>query len=618
MDIIYHLLLVFTIIIDYIISTEVLLNIKADTPNFKQDGLITDLENKLSQLEKEQSSLNNSLKKLKKKELRYHNIFKNSAVAIWEEDFSEAYTILKKLPCKTEKEYSDYLDNDHNLLNKLFTTIKILDVNLATIKLHGAKNKEELISSLDKIFTKDSYSTLRDQFASLASGAHYYKCETTGQKLNGENFNVMLTAFFPNNRGEKVFITTMDISDRILQENKQSSILKEIEEKKKIADILVEITFELASKTDQKDILETILKQIEKVVPYSSANIMLVENNKLIVAKHRGYDKFGADEFMTKFAENIAKEGAAKTFRDNHQTQIIEDTQISKDWKIFPETTYIESFLSIPIEWQGNVIGLLNLDSTQKGKFSQNDINTLKPINQAAAISIQKARLFAKAENEILERKKTETKLKNSLKEKEILLREIHHRVKNNLTIIVALINLQDTKFSNPEETELFEDLNQRIHSIALVHEKLYENQDLSNIDFASYALDLFNSIRSVIVFRSDITFKIDIPENIYFSLDRLIPLGLTLNELLTNSLKYAFTEIGGEISLKLETIGNYYTLCVKDSGIGYPEQVLKGNYTQLGLILVSSLVDQINGTLEFNNINGAYVTIEFPILEKF
>lgn len=588
-----------------------------DTPDMIQNSSITALKTEISQLDEERKTLKISLKNLENKEIRYHNIFKNSAVALWEEDFSKAYIMLKKLPCKTKQEYSDYLDKNPHLLNKLFKSIKILDVNDATIKNHGAKDKEELLSSIDKIFSEESFTTLRDQFASLASGAHYYRCETTGYKLNGDKFYVLLTAFFPNNKGKKVFITTIDISDRIRKEKSQVNNLKEIEGKKKIADILMEITFALASKTDQNDILNTILEQTDKVVPYSSANIMLIKNNKLIVAKHRGYDKFGADKFMTKFAADIATTGAAKTFRDNHQTQIIEDTQVSDDWNIFPETSYIKSFLSMPIQWQGNLIGLLNLDSTQKGNFSQNDINILKPINRAAAISIQKAQLLLQAENEIEERKKTEEILKKALKEKETLLQEIHHRVKNNLTIIIALINLQDTKSSNSAEIELFEELNQRIHSIALVHEKLYENHDLSSIDFSSYASDLFNSIRSVMVFNRDIIFNIEIPDNIFFSLDILIPLGLTLNELLTNSLKYAFPKEGGNISLILEIRDNFYILSVIDKGIGYPQDVIEGNSNQLGLILVRSLVDQINGTLEIKNKEGASVTIKFPLLEE-
>lgn len=588
-----------------------------DTPNTEQGQIISKLESQISMLNKEKASLKKSLLKFSKTELRYHNIFKNSSVALWEEDFSAAYTILNKLPCKTKEEYSEYLEKHPELFDMLFATIKILDVNDATLELYGAENKKELIYSFDKIFRRNSYKTLRDQFASFASGEHQYKCELILHKINGEKFHVLLTSFFPNNKGEKVFITTMDIDDRIEIEKKQAILLQETEEKRKIADILMEITFELSLKTDQNDILDTILEQTEKLVPYSSANIMLIEDNKLIVSRHRGYNTFGADEFVTKAAADIAILGSVKSYKDNKQTQIIDDTREYTDWNYFPETAYIRSILSMPIQWQGEIIGLLNLDSNRINNFSQRDIKVLTPISQAAAISIQKAQLLLQTENEIKERITTEQELSKSLKDKELLLQEIHHRVKNNLSIIIALINLQDTNSSNSEEEKLFEELNQRIYSIALVHEKLYENFDLSSIDFSSYAVDLFNSIISIMVFRSDISFDIDIPDNIYFSMDRLIPLGLTLNELLTNSLKYAFIKTGGSILLKLEIQGDYYILSIEDSGIGYPKHILEGNHTQLGLTLVSALVEQINGTILFSNNNGALVSIKFPVLEK-
>ena len=575
--------------------------------------LIIDLENQLTLLGNEQNSLNKGIEELIKQESRFYNMFKNSAVAIWEEDFSEAYVVLEKLPCNTKEEYSNYLDEHPELLQKLIDSIRIVDLNEAAIKIFAADSKDHLLSSLDQIFISESFNTLRDQFVTIATGGYHYECETLGRRFDGVEFHVMLTAFFPNKRGKSALISMLDISDRVEREVKQAKLLKEVVEQKKIADILMKITFSLSTKTDQDDILDTILEQIEDIIPYSSANIMLLQDSRLIVVRHRGYDKFGTVEFMDKFAKELASMGAAKTFVDSSQTQIIEDTSVYPGWKKFPETSYIKSVLSIPIEWQGHVIGLLTLDSSKKAAFSQKDVEKLKTISHAASISLQKARLFEQIEKDIEERKKTEETLRLSLKEKEVLLQEIHHRVKNNLTIIIALINLQDAKLSNPAEVELFEELSQRIHSIALVHEKLYENYDLSSIGFYSYTYDLINSIRAVLVYRSDIKVEIDIPQNIYFDLDILIPLGLVLNELFTNSLKYAFPETGGEISVSLDTTEQYFTLTVSDNGIGYPEDVLKEGNTHLGLILVNSLVEQIKGSIRLNNIDGASATIRFP-----
>ena len=581
------------------------------------DVVVKDLENELTMLEEEHCSLTECIKKLERRESRFYNIFKNSAVAIWEEDFFDAYTVLKTLPCHTGEEYTIYLDKHPELLKKLINKIKILDINEAALALLGVESKEQLLSSLDKLFIEESFSVLRDQFVTIAAGGYHYECETVGRRFNGDEFHILLTVFFPYKQGKSAFVSMMDITDRIEREQQQAVVLQKTVEQKKIADILMDITFNLSSKTDKDDILNTILEQIEKVVPYSSANIMLHQGNNLVVVRHRGYDKYGTAEFMDKFSEKLALMGAAKTFIDSSQMQIIEDTNTYPGWKKFPETSYIQSVLSIPIEWQGHVIGLLTLDSSKKAMFSWENAEKLKTIGHAVAISIQKARLFEEAENEIEERKKTEKMLCKSLEEKETILLEIHHRVLNNLTIINALINLQSTKHSDPAELELFDKLSQRIYSIALVHEKLYENNDLSSIDFYAYTYDLINSIRAVSVYRSDIDIKIDIPQNIYFDLDILIPLGLTLNELLTNSLKYTFPESGGDISVSLDIEDTYYTLTVSDNGIGFPEHVLQGGKIHLGLILVYSLVEQINGTVTLNNSGGASVTIKFSITEN-
>jgi len=580
-----------------------------------QSTIITNLEYELSSLETENLGLKADLNKLKKQKSRYYNMFKNSTVAIWEEDFSEAFTILKALPYQTEKDYSEYLDNNPQFLKKLISTIKILEINKTVVELFSAETKEHLLNSLDEIFIKESFDTLRDQFVTMATGGFHYEGETIGRRLNGEEFHIILSAFFPEKHGNPVFITMIEITDRIEKEKEQDKILKEILEQKNNADTLIDITFALASKTNTLDVLDSILEQTKKVVPYTSANIMLYNNNIFTVARHRGYDKFGAADFMTQFAEKVASEGIATTLRDSKSIHIIGDTKLYPNWKQFPATKYINSLLSVPIEWQGTTIGLLNLDSNKKNAFSEKDANKLKPISHAAAISIHKAKLFEQIEKDILDRKNTENNLKLALKEKEILLQEIHHRVKNNLTIIIALINLQDTKFTRPAEIELFEDLNKRIHSIALVHEKLYENYNLTNIDFNTYTYDLLDSIQAILIFRSDINIKIDIPQNIYFNLDKLIPLGLILNELITNSLKYAFPDSGGNvlISLKKALKNNYLILTAEDSGIGYPENVINGETTQLGLLLVNSLALQINGSIKYSNINGAKTSITIP-----
>ncbi|MCK5197662.1 MAG: PAS domain-containing protein, partial [Spirochaetales bacterium] len=165
------------------------------------NSVMIDLENKLALLEEEQSSLKEGIEELEKQESRFYNMFKNSSVAIWEEDFSEAYFVLEKLPCNTKKEYTKYLDEHPELLKELIDKIKILDINEAALTLLGVESKEQLISSLDKLFIEESFNTLRDQFVTIATGGYHYECETIGRRFNGDEFHILLTAFFPDKQG---------------------------------------------------------------------------------------------------------------------------------------------------------------------------------------------------------------------------------------------------------------------------------------------------------------------------------------------------------------------------------------------------------------------------------
>ncbi|GAI89221.1 unnamed protein product, partial [marine sediment metagenome] len=196
---------------------------------------------------------------------------------------------------------------------------------------------------------------------------------------------------------------------------------------------------------------------------------------------------------------------------------------------------------------------------------------------------------------DITERKRAGDQIKASLKEKEVLLREIHHRVKNNLQIISSLLNLQSRYIKDKQVLHVFQESQDRIKSMVLIHKKLYQSKDLARIDFAEYVrsliADLFRS------YKADyglITLKTNI-DNVFLGIDTAIPCGLIINELISNSLKYAFPEGGqGEIRIELhpEKEGKF-TLIVSDSGVGFPKDLDFRNTESLGLQLACTLVDQ-------------------------
>ena len=212
---------------------------------------------------------------------------------------------------------------------------------------------------------------------------------------------------------------------------------------------------------------------------------------------------------------------------------------------------------------------------------------------------------------EIVERKKVEQQIMASLQEKEVLLKEIHHRVKNNLQIISSLLNLQSGNV-NPESAAALRESQNRIKSMALIHEKLYQSQDLSHIDFGEYAGSLTAYLAKHYAAGPGVTITIDI-EDISLCIDQAIPCGLIINELVSNSFKHAFKAGGkGTVYIGLARAGNTYTLRASDDGTGLPSGLDYRDPPSLGLQLVNTLVEQLEGTIDLEPGAGTTFKITF------
>ena len=217
-------------------------------------------------------------------------------------------------------------------------------------------------------------------------------------------------------------------------------------------------------------------------------------------------------------------------------------------------------------------------------------------------------------QQDITENKQAEEKIKASLKEKEVLLKEIHHRVKNNLGIVSSLLQMQCRRTQDPLVTAILCDSQNRIASIALVHEKLYRSEDLADIDFAQYIPDLTTHLfDSYNVSSSQIQLKIQV-DNVNLDIETAIPCGLIINELVSNALKYAFVgNRRGEIEVKFyQESESTLTLLIRDNGIGLPENFDSNKTKTLGITLIQGLVKQLRAKLEINSHHGTQFKITF------
>lgn len=214
---------------------------------------------------------------------------------------------------------------------------------------------------------------------------------------------------------------------------------------------------------------------------------------------------------------------------------------------------------------------------------------------------------------DITKLKVAEKELKESVRQKEVLIKEVHHRVKNNLQVIISILNLQTSYVSDPQILSIIQECQDKIKSMAFIHESLYQSADLAYVNFSEYLRNLCTNLKySYMSPNRKIDLDFDI-EEISLSLDASIPCGLIVNELVSNCFKYAFSKkTEGNIKISFEKDGENKILVVHDSGIGLPTNLDFKNTESLGLQLVVTLVDQIDGDIKYEFSNGSKFIINF------
>jgi two-component sensor histidine kinase len=201
-----------------------------------------------------------------------------------------------------------------------------------------------------------------------------------------------------------------------------------------------------------------------------------------------------------------------------------------------------------------------------------------------------------------------------SLHEKETLLKEIHHRVKNNLQLVSSLINLQSSILIDEEAKIQFKECQDRIKSMALVHEKLYRTENFSQINFSNYAIELVKEISRTYPYHNKIELKFGVEKDIFLDLDTSISVGLILNELVVNSFKHAFKEdsVNPKTQVSIEESNEQVFVQVIDNGLGVPNDFNLENSSSLGFTIITSLIEQLEGDISIHSKNGTKVSFNF------
>ncbi len=259
----------------------------------------------------------------------------------------------------------------------------------------------------------------------------------------------------------------------------------------------------------------------------------------------------------------------------------------------------LQNLMVVPLLKEGDVIGFIGL-ANKKSDYDSSDANAIETISSTIVETIM--------------RKRAEQRLQNALKDKEMLVKEIHHRTKNNLMIMASLLNLTSAEIEDEDVKEIFNQTQTRAKSMALIHEKLYRSDNYKEINFGEYIRHMVHDLfKSFLKDPENIQLILEL-EDLELDINTAIPLGLILNELLTNSLKYAFPHgEKGNIFIKFYKSDNNYVLIVADDGIGLPEELDINQTDTLGLQLVKNLIGQIEGDIIINIEEGTMMTIIFP-----
>lgn len=426
--------------------------------------------------------------------------------------------------------------------------------NWAAEKIYGYSANEMIGKSVSILVSANHSEEWVKILDDIKRGKKIEHFETVRIKKDGEIINVSLTVS-----------PIRDINNKIIG---ASTIARDITERKKM---------ELALKESEEKFRDIFNSANDSIFLHKISDNGVP--GKFIEVNDIACETFGytREEFLNMTPRDIVApldgdavhERGSKILERGHST--FETTDITKDGLI------------IPIEVNSHLI-------TLKGK-----------------------KLVLSIARDIRERKKSEEALKQSVKEKEMLIKEIHHRVKNNLMVISSLLNLQSKYIKDKESLSIFKESQSRAQSMALIHERLYRSDDMKKINFGEYIETLSNDLyHTYVLDPSRIKLNLDV-EDAKIDINTSVPLGLIVNELVSNCMKHAFPNgMGGEINISFKKIDDHFLLDVKDNGIGFPEDLDYENTDSLGLQLVRMLVGQIDGEIELKNENGTEFKITF------
>ena len=299
---------------------------------------------------------------------------------------------------------------------------RVLECNIAGAKMFGY-TKEEIVGLVIADLVPEDFVKTLPKIITDKETTYGKFVARISKKKDGTIFPTEIATTLINiGNKPRLIVYIRDITERKRAEKKRKLLLKKEREQHLKAEILAKVALILTSKLNLSDVLEEVIRQVKRLVPYSACNISLIEKGGLYNVHSVGYDKYGSKKFVNNFTYPVDKLFLDKEVIKSAKSLLIFDTHQDPRWIIFKETSWIRSRLSMPVCLGNKVVGLLSVDSNAPGKFVKDDIKKLQPLVNAAAIALENARLFEEVRKEITERKQAEENEKNAKDELQMIM----------------------------------------------------------------------------------------------------------------------------------------------------------------------------------------------------
>jgi PAS domain S-box-containing protein len=433
--------------------------------------------------------------------------------------------------------------------------------------------------------------------------------ELTARRQDGSTFDAQLSAstvFDDSGKAVCNMTSYLDITD-------SKKAQEELRKSNRALMALGNCSEALASIEDESQLLKEICRVVVEVAGYRLAWVGYLESDDLKTVRpvaQSGYSEGYLDKLNITSADVERGRGPVGTAIRTGMPSLVRNTCADprfESWKTDALKRGYASCIALPLIAHGEAFGAITIYAPEPEAFDNEETRFLERLADNLSFGIGALREREK-------NKRAEAQIKASLIEKEVLLREIHHRVKNNLAVMQSMLRLQSRHAQSTEFAQMLEEAQNRIMSMALAHELLYQSENLAYVNVAQYVGKLVHHLVASLLEvggRVKITNKI---QNVNLGIDAAIPLGFILTELISNCLKHAYPEERcGEISVSLQTVGNKeFELKVHDDGVGMAADIDTEHPSSLGLDLVRIFVRQLNGTMEILREKGTVVRIRF------